>query len=138
MKLCPRHSFIVIPHAHSHLVSLMSLLNVKCTPFPSLFSSPQCFLNQGSQRHFQAAQEVGVDPLTHPLAGGSLATWSIPLQTHITFQSPTVLQRIALKPNLLYERQDTTSSVKYPSGSKDCPTRLSKSTITSARKQSKS
>ena len=33
-------SFIVIPHAHSHPVSLMSLLNVKFTPFPSLFSSP--------------------------------------------------------------------------------------------------
>ena len=33
-------SFIVIPHAHSHPVSLMSLLNVKFTPFPSLLSSP--------------------------------------------------------------------------------------------------
>ena len=33
-------SFTVIPHAHSHPVSLMSLLNVKFTPFPSLFSSP--------------------------------------------------------------------------------------------------
>ena len=33
-------SFIVIPHAYSHPVSLMSLLNVKFTPFPSLFSSP--------------------------------------------------------------------------------------------------
>ena len=33
-------SFIVIPHAHSHLVSLMSMLNVKFTPFPSLLSSP--------------------------------------------------------------------------------------------------
>ena len=33
-------SFIVIPHAHSHRVSLMSLLNVKFTPFLSLFSSP--------------------------------------------------------------------------------------------------
>ena len=32
-------SFIV-PHAHSHPVSLMSLLNVKFTPFPSLLSSP--------------------------------------------------------------------------------------------------
>ena len=32
-------SFIVIRHAHSHLVSLMSLLNVKFTPFPSLISS---------------------------------------------------------------------------------------------------
>ena len=33
-------SFIVIPHAHSHLVSLMSLLNVKFTPLPSPLSSP--------------------------------------------------------------------------------------------------
>ena len=33
-------SFIVIPHAHCHPVSLMSLLNVKLTPFPSLLSSP--------------------------------------------------------------------------------------------------
>ena len=33
-------SFIVIPHAHSHPVSLMSLLNVKFTPFPSLLFSP--------------------------------------------------------------------------------------------------
>ena len=33
-------SFIVIPHAHSHFVSPMSLLNVKFTPFPSLLSSP--------------------------------------------------------------------------------------------------
>ena len=33
-------SFIVLPHAHSHLVSLMSLLNAKFTPFPSLLSSP--------------------------------------------------------------------------------------------------
>ena len=33
-------SCIIIPHAHSHPVSLMSLLNVKFTPFPSLSSSP--------------------------------------------------------------------------------------------------
>ena len=33
-------SFTIIPHAHSHPVSLMSLLNVKFTPFPSLLSSP--------------------------------------------------------------------------------------------------
>ena len=33
-------SFIVIPHAHSHPVSLMSLLIVPFVPFPSLLSSP--------------------------------------------------------------------------------------------------
>ena len=39
------------------------------------------------QCHFRAAQEVGVNPQTHPLAGGSLAAWSIPLQTQV--MSPT-------------------------------------------------
>ena len=32
-------SFTVIPHSHSHLVSLMSLLNEPFVPFPSLLSS---------------------------------------------------------------------------------------------------
>ena len=32
-------SFIVIPHAHSHPVSLMSLLNVKFTPFRGLLQN---------------------------------------------------------------------------------------------------
>ena len=30
----------MVPHAHSHPVSLMSVLNVKFTPFPSLLSAP--------------------------------------------------------------------------------------------------
>ena len=33
-------SFTVIPRAHSHLVSLMLLLNVQCTPFSALLSPP--------------------------------------------------------------------------------------------------
>ena len=41
-------SFIVIPHAHSHPVSLMSLLNVKFTPFPSLLSSPSASSSRAS------------------------------------------------------------------------------------------
>ena len=74
--------FIVIQHAHSHPVSLTSLLNVKFTPFPSLLSSPGASSSR-LQRHFRAAQEVGVNPQTDPLAGGSLAAWSIPLQTQV-------------------------------------------------------
>ena len=41
-------SFTVIPHAHSHPVSLMSLLNVKFTPFPSLLSSPSASSSRAS------------------------------------------------------------------------------------------
>ena len=82
-------SFIVIPHAHSHPVSLMSLLNVKFTPFPSLLSSPSASSSRAS-RHYRAAQEVGVNLQTHPLAGGSLAAWSIPLQAKVMSpSSPT-------------------------------------------------
>ena len=80
-----------------------------------------------------------------------------------SYQSPIAPQRIVLKPNLHYGRQDTTSSdvrtsfdhsdkheedwtverarklvaVKKTSGSKDCPIRLSKNTITSAKRQSR-
>ena len=73
-----------------------------------------------------------------------------------TYQSLGAAQRVVLKTNLNYERQDTISSdarksfdhsdkhggtyretvvVKWTSGSKDCPTRLSKNTITSANRQ---
>ena len=75
-----------------------------------------------------------------------------------TYQSLTVPQRIVLKPNLRYEHQDTTSSdarTSFDHSSKhkeDCDGGtynescrgeidfriVSKSTITSARKQSKS
>ena len=41
-------SFIVIPHAHSQDESLMSLLNVKFTPFPSLLSSPSASSSRAS------------------------------------------------------------------------------------------
>ena len=41
-------SFMVIPHAHSHPVSLMSLLSVPFVPFPSLLSSSSASLSQSS------------------------------------------------------------------------------------------
>ena len=44
-------SFIVIPRAHSHPESLMSLLNVKFTPFPSLLSSPSASPSRTSGPH---------------------------------------------------------------------------------------
>ena len=53
-------------------------------------------LHPGLQRHFRAAQEVGVNPQTDPLAGGSLAAWSIPLQTQFWVPSFPRPQQVAL------------------------------------------
>ena len=71
-------SFIVIPRAHSHPVSLMSLLRqVHSNPVAPLFTQ--------FQRHFRAAQEVGVKPEAHPLVteGSLLVAWPIPPQTQV-------------------------------------------------------
>ena len=61
------------------------------------------------QRHFRAAQEVGVNHLTHPLAGGSLAAWSIPLQTQV--MSPT-------SPTPPAVRIQSTRRSTFPTGTK--------------------
>ena len=84
IKLCPRHSL------SSRTRILILCLWCRCSTSSSLRSRRSSLHpvlpHPGLQRHFRAAQEVGVSPLT-PLAGGSLATWSIPLQTQV--MSPT-------------------------------------------------
>ena len=67
-------SFIVIPHAHSHRVSFDVVAQRQDHSIFCRSSLHQVFPHPGLQRHFRAAQEVGVNPLTHLLAGPS---WSV-------------------------------------------------------------
>ena len=69
-------SFIVIPHA-----LLMSLLNVKFTPFPSLLSSPSASSSSVSTSIPGQTRSWCQSP--DAPARGSLAAWSIPLQAQV-------------------------------------------------------
>ena len=79
-------SFIVFPHAHPHLVSLLSLLNVKFTPFPSL-PSPSASSSRVSTSLPGRTRSWCQSP-DAPARWRESGRLSTPLQTHVPRQQP--------------------------------------------------